>query len=140
MTEAVVFGPKRFIDRTFDEALALLEEVRSYILYEERSDRHALPPAARVRQSLEATRMTARLTNVMAWLLLQKAAAEGEIDKADANKDENRLGGREACMDDTGAEDEELPQRMRDLLERSHRIYVRVARLDEMMAQSEYAA
>lgn len=64
--EAIIFGPQRFIDRTFDDALSLLEEVRSYILYEERSDRMDLPPAARVRQSLEATRMTARLTNVMA--------------------------------------------------------------------------
>jgi len=94
MAEAIIFGPQRFIDRTFDDALSLLEEVRSYILYEERSDRMDLPPAARVRQSLEATRMTARLTNVMAWLLLQKAAAAREIEEQEPLKPENRLGGR----------------------------------------------
>ncbi|MGZ0190186.1 MAG: DUF1465 family protein [Alphaproteobacteria bacterium] len=135
MADAIIFGPRRFIDRTFDEALALLEEVRSYILYEERSDRLDLPPTARVRQSLEATRMTARLTNVMAWLLLQKAAASGEIDQAEPLKEENRLGGREACMDTSG----ELPERMRDLLHKSERMYVRVARLDEMMAERKVA-
>ena len=139
MSDAIVFGPQRFIDRTFEEALALLEEVRAYILYEERKERLDLPPAARVRQSLEATRMTARLTNVMAWLLLQKAAAAGEVEETERLKDENRLGGRESCMDDTGAEDEELPERMRDLLEKSQRMYVRVARLDDMLADSRVA-
>ena len=49
--------------------------------------------------------MTARLTNVMAWLLLQKAAAAGEIEEQEPLKPENRLGGREACMDDAGVED-----------------------------------
>lgn len=139
MADAIVFGPQRFIDRTFDEALELLEEVRSYILYEERADRMHLPPAARVKQSLEATRMTARLTNVMAWLLLQKAAAAGEIDEAERLKAENRLGGREACMTDEGAEDGELPDRMRELLSKSQRMYVRVARLDDLMYGTKVA-
>ncbi len=135
MTDATVFGPQRFIDRTFEEALELLEEVRSYILYEERDERQGLAPAARVRQSLEATRMTARLTNVMAWLLMQKAAAAGEIDTDERLKDENRLGGREACL--YGEHDDaDLPERMRDLLDKSQRMYVRVARLDDMMAKS----
>ena len=49
IADAIIFGPQRFIDRTFDDALSLLQEVRSYILYEERSDRMGLPPAARVR-------------------------------------------------------------------------------------------
>jgi regulator of CtrA degradation len=139
MADAIIFGPQRFIDRTFDDALSLLEEVRSYILYEERSDRMDLPPAARVRQSLEATRMTARLTNVMAWLLLQKAAAAGEIEEQEPLKAENRLGGREACMDDAGVEDPDLPDRMRELLDRSHRMYVRVARPDDMMQGEKVA-
>jgi regulator of CtrA degradation len=139
MADAIIFGPQRFIDRTFDDALSLLEEVRSYILYEERSDGMDLPPAARVRQSLEATRMTARLTNVMAWLLLQKAAAAGEIEEQEPLKPENRLGGREACMDDAGVEDPDLPDRMRELLDRSHRMYVRVARLDDMMQGEKVA-
>ena len=44
MADAIIFRPQRFIDRTFDDALSLLEEVRSYILYEEQSDRMDLPP------------------------------------------------------------------------------------------------
>ncbi len=136
MAEATIVGPKRFIDRTFEEALELLEEIRSYILYEERTDRQGLPPAARVRQSLEATRMTARLTNVMAWLLLQKAAVAGEIDPDEPMKAENRLGGREACMDPLEGPIEDLPARMLELLDKSQRMYVRVARLDDMMAKS----
>jgi regulator of CtrA degradation len=99
LADAIIFGAQRFIDRTFDDALSLLEEVRSYILYEERSDRTELSLATRVRQSLEATRMTARLINVMAWLLLQKAAAAGAIEEQEPLKPVNRLGGREACMD-----------------------------------------
>ncbi len=36
MADAIIFGPQWFVDRTFKDALSLLEEVRSYILYEER--------------------------------------------------------------------------------------------------------
>ena len=72
-------------------------------------------------------------------LLLQKAAAVGEIDEDERAKDENRLGGRESCIEAGALEDEELPERMRDLLAKSHRMYVRVARLDDMMADSKVA-
>lgn len=139
MADAMIFGPQRFIDRTFDEALTLLEEIRSYILYDERRDRMELPPTERVRQSLEATRMTARLTNVMAWLLLQKAAAAGEIDETERAKAENRLGGREACLEGDIDGDVGLPDRMQELLDKSQRMYVRVARLDDLMAAAQAA-
>jgi len=42
-------------------------------------------------------------------------------------------------MDDAGVEDTDLPGRMRELLDRSHRMYVRVARLDDMMQREEVA-
>lgn len=73
------------------------------------------------------------------WLLLQKAAAAGEIEEQESLKPANRLGGRYTCMDDAGIEDPELPNRMRALLDRSHRMYVRVARLDDMMQGEKVA-
>ncbi len=84
--------------------------------------------------------MTTHLTNVMGWLLLQKAATTGEIEEQQPLKPENRLGGREACMDYAGLADSDLPDRMRELLDRSHRVYIRVARLDDMMQGEEVSS
>jgi hypothetical protein len=79
MADALIFRPQRFIDRMFEDAPSLLEEVRSYNLHQERSDRVDLFLAARVHQSLEAAWMTAHLENVVTCLLLQKAFAAGDI-------------------------------------------------------------
>ena len=65
----------------------------------------------------------------------KKAEAEAE---AERQKAENRLGGREACME-AEDDDADLPERMRELLDKSQRMYVRVARLDDMMAESAVA-
>ena len=48
-------------------------------------------------------------------------------------KAKNRLGGLEVCIDDSGVEDPGLPDRMRELLDRSQFVYVRAARLDDMV-------
>lgn len=113
--------------------MALLVEARNYIAYQEAVDNRGLPPNVRLQVSYESMRVTSRLTQAMAWLLAQKAVHAGEMTLEQMASDEYALAGGDICADPSGPENEELPPGLRSLLERSHLLYSRVARLDEMV-------
>lgn len=125
-----------FFDRTYDEAMGLIREARDY--FAERQHRPA--PSERIAidlvTSCESMRLTARLTQIMAWLLVQKAVHAGEISRAEAAKPEHRLAGRSVCEVEGPWRELGLPQRLQSLLQRSLSLYNRIARLDEMAAGS----
>ncbi len=122
-----------FFDRTYREALQLLLEARYYVADREATDRVGLGAMDRLRVSRETLRLTTRLTSVMAWLLTQKAVHAGELSRAEAAGERYRLAGQSVCFDDASRRDEALPPALRGLLDRSRRLYVRVARLDELV-------
>jgi regulator of CtrA degradation len=126
--------PTAFFNKTFDETLALLTEMRDYVAFGEARDRAGLAALDRARLCCASLRVTARLTQIMAWLLSQKAVHAGEISAAEVVERNGPLAGIEVCMSGE-AEDEiaSLPDQVRDLADRSHRLYLRVARLDDMV-------
>ncbi|MGQ9366755.1 DUF1465 family protein [Azospirillum sp. ST 5-10] len=128
-------GHPTFFNGPYDETMTLLVEARNYIAYHEAIDQRGRPPHVRLQVSYEAMRVTSRLTQVMAWLLAQKAVHAGEMTEAQAS-DGYALTGGEICTDPSGPENEELPTGLRSLLERSHRLYMRVERLDEQFRHS----
>jgi len=130
-----VIASATFFNGTYDETMALLIEARNYIAYHEAGDHRHLPPHVRLQISYESMRVTSRLTQVMAWLLAQKAVHAGEITQEIAASDEFALSGGEICSDPSGPENEELPSGLRSLLERSHRLYMRAHRLDEQFRE-----
>lgn len=127
--------PPAFFRRTYDETMDLMVEARNYMAYVERRERERAGVVAGLRMSCEAMRVTSRLTQVMAWLMLQRAVHEGEIEAEEALTEENRLSGGDVCMDETFIHDETLPGGLRSLMDRSFRLYVRVARLERQMLQ-----
>lgn len=129
-----VAAPTAFFMRTFDEALALTSEARDYLAQYGEEDLRDLPSDVGLRYSVESMRLTSRLTNVMAWLLVQRAAHEGEISYDELRREEWRLGGREVCMAEGTVAPENLPPIMADLLRRSENLFRRIARLDDMVA------
>jgi regulator of CtrA degradation len=132
-----------FFNRTYDEAMALLVEARNYMAFRESRDVRGMAPTSRLKVSHESMRMTCRLTQIMAWMLAQKAMHAGEITLYEAAGVEYALSGAQVCLDDRGQGDNELPGALRSLLERSYRLYVRVARLDcqvRRQAEAEAAA
>jgi regulator of CtrA degradation len=131
-----------FFDRTFDEALNLLVEARNYIATRDRLGATEPRPLIQLVMSCETMRLTARMTQIMAWLLVQKAVLAGEMTAAEAARPEHRLGGREVCTARDSWGDLVLPPQLQDLLDRSFNLYTRIARLDEMVglrAESEAA-
>jgi regulator of CtrA degradation len=129
-------GSAAFFNRTYDETMALLVEARNYVAYHEAVDQRNLSPQIRLQVSYETLRVTSRLTQVMAWLLAQKAVHAGELTTAQLASEEYALSGGEICSDPSGPENDELPAGLRSLLDRSHKLYMRVVRLDEQVRRS----
>lgn len=123
-----------FLSPTYDEAMSLLVETRNYLSFRQSADSARIQPMDRLKLTREAFRLTSRLAQVMAWLMLRRAVLEGEIADDEARRPEHRLAGHDVCLgraDDLG---DWLPDGMRGLLERSQALYERVARLDRLLS------
>lgn len=122
-----------YFRRTYDETLDLMVEARNYIAYVERRERQRADAMNGLRMSCEAMRVTSRLTQVMAWLMMQRAVHDGEMTPDEALAEANRLSGADVCLDDSFSGDIALPRGLRSLLERSFSLYQRIARLEDRM-------
>ncbi|MDD5586293.1 MAG: DUF1465 family protein, partial [Alphaproteobacteria bacterium] len=78
-------------------------------------------------------RVSARLIQVMTWLLAMKALLSGEISPEQFASPQYMLPESEECEVPSGPELNELPQGLRDLLTRTHALYARILRLDAMV-------
>ncbi|MFQ5775998.1 MAG: DUF1465 family protein [Kiloniellaceae bacterium] len=125
--------PIAYFDNTFAEAVALACDARDYVTFQGPADLLKLSPTGRIAASCESMRLTSRVAQVIAWLLVQKAVHAGELEREEAAQPRYRLGGRNVCGQSEPVADEPLPERLAELLERSHRLYQRVARLDAML-------
>lgn len=130
-----VTRPTAFFNRAYDETMTLLVEARNYVACQEAADQHRLPPTMRLQVSYESMRVTSRLTQVMAWMLAQKAVHAGEMTQHQAVGKDFALSGGAVCADPSGPDNMQLPSALRSLLARSHSLYVRTTRLEEMVRQ-----
>lgn len=125
-------APTAFFGKTYDETLALLREARDYAAFADPAERRAGDVAARLIGACESLRVTSRLSQIMAWLLARKAVFAGEISREQAAEEPFVLTGHTVCL--AGGDDEGLlPPHLKSLAERSRALYIRVARLDEMV-------
>jgi regulator of CtrA degradation len=122
-----------FFSRTYDEARDLLVESRDYMATT-RNIHFALPTRELV-HTMETLRLTTRLTQIMAWLILQRALHSGEIAMDDILAPANRLGAQDICEMAGGEVTADLPAILRELLARSRKLYQRIHRLDEMIVR-----
>jgi regulator of CtrA degradation len=123
-----------YFDGTYAETVALMHEARDYFVERQHrggADSHA---AVQLVASCEAMRVTARLAQVLAWLLVQRAVHAGEILPTEAVAEDRRLGGRSVCAVEGPWQELGLPERLQALLARSLALYNRVARLDDLAA------
>ena len=123
------------LDRTFDEGVALTLEARNYIAYHEQADRREYDLARCLHVGYQHTRVSARLIQVMTWLLAMKALLAGEISPDQFGGPQYAMAVTDECESASGPELTELPPGLRSLLERSHSLYSRIQRLDAMVRQ-----
>ncbi len=127
--------PDNLVDKTFAEGVALTVEARNYIAYHEQADRRSLDLHGCLHVGYHHTRVSARLIQVMTWLLAMKAYLSDEISRDQFMSPQFALADSSECLDPSGPEMADLPPGLRSLLDRSYMLYTRVQRLDDMVRQ-----
>lgn len=136
---AVTGAAPVFFRGTYDEAFDLLVEARNYVEYAMPALRHGPTPPDPVSVTEETLRLTSRLTQVMAWLLAQRAVQEGEIGADEFSEGRYRLEGQSVCLKRSFDRMDDLPRGLQDLMERSYQLYARIQRLDDEFVRSRVA-
>ncbi|HUX78446.1 MAG TPA: DUF1465 family protein [Alphaproteobacteria bacterium] len=131
--------PLAFIDTRLQGAQKLLHATHDYIKWQAPLDVKRMDQKQAFKVSCEAMRVTVRMTQIIAWLMLQRAVLEGEISRNEVLLEECRVLRGEHCLEDDSEMDEDLPPRLRELLKESRELYVRILRLDENARNQEYA-
>lgn len=127
-----------FSDRTFDETLRLIEDIRDYITSgESRQEREDAHPASRMRAAREMSRLTNRATAAMSIVLLHKALVGGQAD--DITDVTGRLVEMQESMWLTPAADAldevPLPPAVADLVSRAEALFGDVERILPLIRQ-----
>lgn len=130
MTDTHPLDP--FVERTYHDTYDLLVALRDYVSDDLPKEAKELETTDQLRLTEELSRLTRRLTDVMAWLMIQKAVAAGEITREE---------GRDApaaqleALDDSDYDDDpkalgRLPLSARGLIGRARQITTLVRQLD----------
>jgi regulator of CtrA degradation len=122
-----------FFGRTYDETMGLLLSARHYVANVQPGEFSRIEPGEQLHLNCEALRLTTRLAQVMAWLLVQKAIAAGELSREEARSDAYRLGSHAQCLADTDARVAANSKKLGALMARSRLLFERVARLDRQL-------
>ena len=124
-----------FLPGVFNETLALLFDAHHYFQSRGADEQASLNPRERPVYATEMTRVTMRLTSVMAWIMVRRAIHAGRIEEEKAAQD-YRLDGIDICLEDANPALAALPSYLGYLSERSRQLYERVHRLDQLAYQS----
>jgi len=131
------FGGSALFQRTYREGMSLVEEAATYLDGPGRDQAKDLPRTTALAYATESMRLTTRLMQVAAWLLVQKAVNEGDMSESEALAEKYELGGREIARSKRIGGADTLPDTLKDLIARSENIYRRIDRLDAQMRSGE---
>ena len=118
------------IDSKINEAHRLLSATHDYIKWQAPKDMNKMDPHITFLLSSEAMRVTVRLTQIIAWFMLQKAILEEDLTFEESISESCRVMQGKECLDQSSEEDEEIPPRLRELLKESRIFYFSILRLD----------
>jgi regulator of CtrA degradation len=120
----------------FREGMALVEETAAYLDGEGRRESRLLARTPSLAYATESMRLTTRLMQLASWLLLQRAVNNGDMNQAEATRERAKvkLGGLSTATDGAGWEN--LPARLKDLIQRSLGLQQRVILLNDALTRS----
>jgi regulator of CtrA degradation len=113
----------------FREGMALVEETANYLDGSGRRESKCLTPYVALSYATESMRLTTRLTQLATWLLARRAVMNGEpMPPAGSANDPLLLppitrNGKAKGFD-------ELPQRLKDLIETGYKLHEKIYRFD----------
>ena len=129
--EAVPDSQLLFLPTVFNETLALLFDAHHYFQTQGAQEQSSIHQTSRPLYASEMTRITMRLTSVMAWIMVRRAIHAGRIEEQKASQ-EYRLEATDICALHDAQTLTKLPNYMIYLSERSLSLYERVHRLDQL--------
>ena len=119
----------------FSEAMKLLNEAHEYFLVFGQDDQERIDASLKTLYSCEMSRITLRMSSIMAWLMAQRAVFTGKITIDEAAR-RYGLDFRNVCLVDNRMLHGILPSYVCFLLDRSLELYERVMRLDEQVKRT----
>lgn len=129
--QAEADGQLLFLPGVFNETLGLLFDAHHYFQSRGDRDQVEIHHAVRPLYASEMTRITMRLTSVMAWIMVRRAIHAGRMEEEKASR-EYRLEAAEICRTHDAGTLTKLPNYMIYLSERSLSLYERILRLDQL--------
>lgn len=141
MQQAAAFTPQYnepviFMPGVFNETLELLFDSHQYFEFYGEEEQLRLPEYYRMAYTSEMSRITMRLTSIMAWVMVRKAVHTGKLEAGLASE-KYRLDGEEICRSDISPEINNLPFYIGELAHKSRNLYERVWRLDQLTHQTQ---
>lgn len=119
-----------FLPGVFNETLSLLFDAHHYFQSRGVEEQAAISPEKRIFYSAEMSRVTMRLTSVMAWIMVRRAVHSGRIEEQKA-VEEYRLDGQDVYTVEDPEMLKEMPYYLNYLSQRSLSLYERIMRLDQ---------
>jgi regulator of CtrA degradation len=120
-----------FMSSVFDETMQLLAEAHEYFHMFGKDDQERIEENLRTLYSCEMSRITLRLSSVMAWLMVQRAVFSGKIEQEETSR--YGLDFQDICRVDNRVLHGILPSYVCFLLDRTLELYERVLRLDDQI-------
>lgn len=124
-------------EKVFKEGMGLVEETANYLDGQGRADARALDRPGAIAYATESMRLTTRLMQLASWLLLQRAIAAGEMSGEENSQHKARVNLSEIGQGHAVPGSENMPQGLRELVERSLRLHERIILLDSMIAKTK---
>jgi regulator of CtrA degradation len=133
----IVFGQRFAHSETFKalfrEGMSLVEETAAYLDGDGRAESRDLSRGGSLSYATESMRLTTRLMQIASWLLLQRAVNDGEMTTEQALQEKSKVRLRGFGTQTQGAGWDDLPLKLRSLIERSIRLQERVVHLDDAL-------
>ncbi|MGI9383755.1 MAG: DUF1465 family protein [Methyloligellaceae bacterium] len=117
----------------FREGMALVEETAAYLDGDGRREAKALAPPTSLAYATESMRLTTRLMQLASWLLIRRAVNEGELTPQQAIDEGHKVKLKPVGNPARAVGYSELPERLRVLIESSHRMHERIIKLDALI-------
>ena len=123
-----------FMPSIFNETMQLLTDAHEYFYLFGDDDQTRISADLKTLYSCEMSRITLRLSSIMAWIMVQRAVFSHKI-AAEEAASRYGLDFKEVCMVDNRMLHGVLPSYVCYLLDRSLELYERVHRLDRQIRQ-----
>lgn len=126
-------GKVVFMPGLYNETMGLLADTHEYFHQFSDDDRARIDASLTTLYSCEMSRITLRLSSVIAWIMVQRAVFSGKLKAEETPPFGSQF--LDVCMVDNRVLHGVLPSYVCYLLDRSHGLYERVLRLDDFTRQ-----